>query len=85
VQRHEIVGDRIRALDGHSIPGKLRRKRGTPFDILDHGTNAGSISLIRDLGLLPMSRQYVHLSTDVAKRAVDKGGLGQPAQLSQDT
>ncbi len=63
-KRHEIVGERIRALYGHSVPGKLKRQRGTPPEILYHGTNVESIGSIRERGLLPMSRQYVHLSTD---------------------
>ena len=63
-QRHEIVGDRIRALYGHSVPGKLKRSPGTPPNILYHGTSLTSIRAIKAGGLLPMSRQYVHLSTD---------------------
>ena len=63
-QRHEIVGERIRALYGHSVPGKLKRKRGTPPHVLYHGTSVESIGSIRARGLLPMARQYVHLSTD---------------------
>jgi len=63
-QRHEIVGDRIRALYGHSFPGKLKRERSIPPDVLYHGTSLETIKLIRAQGLLPMARQYVHLSTD---------------------
>src|SRR5262245_31294212 len=63
-QRHEIVGDRIRALYGHSIAGKLNRCHGTPPEILYHGTSLKTIPAIEANGLLPMSRQYVHLSTD---------------------
>jgi len=63
-QRHEMVGERIRALYGHSIPGKLKRCRGTPPSVLYHGTSLESVPSIKATGLLPMSRQYVHLSTD---------------------
>ena len=31
-RRHEIVGDQIRALYGHSLPGLLRREVGVPPD-----------------------------------------------------
>ncbi len=36
--RHEIQGERIRALYGHSIPGKLKKKCSVPPHILFHGT-----------------------------------------------
>src|SRR6476620_3195267 len=35
----EVVGDRIRALYGHSMPGKLRRERRTPPAVRFHGTS----------------------------------------------
>jgi putative RNA 2'-phosphotransferase len=64
--RHEIVGNRIRALYGHSVPGKLRRERGTPPPVLFHGTSPDTAKTIMLDGLKPMSRQYVHLSVDAA-------------------
>ena len=73
-KRHEIVGDRIRALYGHSVPMSIRKEPGTPPDILYHGTNEFAMKAIAEKGLLPMGRQYVHMSTDtqmaetVAKR-----------------
>jgi putative RNA 2'-phosphotransferase len=63
-QRHEIVGDRIRALYGHSLPGLLRREVGVPPDRLFHGTTRSAAELIAESGLLPMGRQFVHLSVD---------------------
>jgi putative RNA 2'-phosphotransferase len=65
-RRHEIMGDSIRALYGHSLPGKLRRERGTPPAILFHGTSREAVKTIIDEGLKPLSRQYVHLSVDMA-------------------
>jgi len=65
-RRHEIVGERIRALYGHSVPGKLRRERATPPAILFHSTSANAADAITHDGLKPMSRQYVHLSVDRA-------------------
>lgn len=64
-QRHEIRGGMIRALYGHSIPGKLSKTPGVPPDVLFHGTSPSFLPAIRSSGLLPMGRQYVHLSTDV--------------------
>ncbi|MET0342537.1 MAG: RNA 2'-phosphotransferase [Polyangiales bacterium] len=65
-RRHEIAGDRIRALYGHSVPGKLHRTHQAPPEILFHGTAPDRVEVILAQGLLPMRRQYVHLSTDVA-------------------
>lgn len=64
-KRHEIVGDRIRASYGHSIPGRLARTPATPPDILYHGTPRRALPKIEQSGLKPMSRQYVHLSPTV--------------------
>lgn len=63
-QRHELVHGRIRALYGHSLPGKLRRQAAVPPAHLFHGTSSAVLPAIRRDGLLPMGRQYVHLSTD---------------------
>jgi len=63
-RRHELVDGRIRALYGHSLPGKLRRTMSPPPAQLFHGTASTSKSNIRQCGLLPMGRQYVHLSSD---------------------
>jgi putative RNA 2'-phosphotransferase len=64
-KRHEIVGDRIRASYGHSIPGRLARTPAAPPDILYHGTPRRSLAKIEQAGLKPMSRQYVHLSPTI--------------------
>ena len=61
-KRHEIKGKKIRALYGHSIPGKLIKSSAVPPEVLYHGTNPNNIDSIRSSGLLPMNRQYVHFS-----------------------
>lgn len=63
-QRFEIEGDRIRALYGHSVPGRIVRPLARPPDVLFHGTAHSAVSNIRRDGLRPMRRQYVHLSVD---------------------
>lgn len=63
-KRHEIVGDKIRALYGHSVPSKIEKIPGIPPDILYHGTAKRFVDSIMRDGLLPMKRQYVHLSVD---------------------
>lgn len=64
-KRHEIVGDRIRALYGHSVPMHIKKGETIPPDVLYHGTTHRAIDRILKEGLRPMSRQYVHLSKDV--------------------
>ncbi|BCW18249.1 putative RNA 2'-phosphotransferase [Arthrobacter sp. NtRootA9] len=63
--RHEIQGQRIRALYGHSTPGAIALVAATPPAELFHGTSPESIGLIFSGGLQPMSRQYVHMSADI--------------------
>ncbi len=62
--RHEVRGDQIRALYGHSLPGRLQRDRQAPPPALFHGTAPDTAEIILGEGLLPMGRQYVHLSVD---------------------
>lgn len=64
-KRHEILNGKIRALYGHSIPGKLAKHPSMPPEYLYHGTAPEFIEDIKMHGLLPMKRQYVHLSVDV--------------------
>ncbi len=84
-KRHEIVGDKIRALYGHSTPIKIEKTPGIPPDVLYHGTAKRFLDSIMKDGLLPMERQYVHLSvdTDVAN-LVGKRRDANPAILEID-
>ncbi len=63
-KRHEIQGDKIRALYGHSIPMHISKEKVVPPDILYHGTTHKALDSILSTGLKPMGRQYVHLSVD---------------------
>lgn len=63
-RRHELDGDRIRALYGHSVPGRIGRRSVAPPAWLFHGTAPETWLVIRVEGLAPMRRQFVHLSTD---------------------
>lgn len=65
--RYELSGDlkTIRALQGHSIKGinaDLERYSGDM--IVYHGTQKRFLDSILKSGLLPGSREYVHLSSD---------------------
>jgi len=63
-KRHEISDGRVRALYGHSIPQKILKEPKTPPEILYHGTARRYVQSIKEKGLLPQNRQYVHLSVD---------------------
>ena len=63
-KRHELKDGKIRALYGHTVPSHIRKELVVPPDILYHGTSHKAYEIIMDSGLKPMSRQYVHLSTD---------------------
>ena len=55
-------GTKIRANYGHSIDVNLDLTPTIPSGPLYHGTARHALSSIRDDGLTPQSRQYVHLS-----------------------
>ena len=65
-QRYSFNEDKtlIRANQGHSIPVDVELEKKTPPEILWHGTGKKSAASIDQQGLLPMSRLYVHLSSD---------------------
>jgi len=54
----------IRANQGHSVNVDLELKAVEPPEFLFHGTVPKFIGAIQDKGLLKMSRQHVHLSTN---------------------
>jgi putative RNA 2'-phosphotransferase len=80
-KRFEIDGKRIRALYGHSIPQKIIKEALQPPEILYHGTPRRFLSMIKENGLIPKGRQYVHLAVDtdialqVGKRRDDHPAL----------
>lgn len=58
-------GLRIRASQGHSSQKvSIQYSKKTPLEKLYHGTAARFISLIKEQGLIPKERQYVHLTED---------------------
>ena len=76
-RRYEIDGDRIRARYGHSVPGRIVMVAAPPPEVLFHGTSPRAWESIRERGLVPMGRQYVHLSADV-------GTAGQVGRRKSD-
>ena len=63
-QRFSIEGDWIRANYGHSLADKVRHEPSEPPEVLLHGTSVSNVDVILRMGLKPMRRQYVHLTTD---------------------
>lgn len=63
-KRHQITNGKIRAYYGHSIKNKILKFPIEPPKFLYHGTVQNSLINIFEKGLLPMERQYVHLSID---------------------
>jgi putative RNA 2'-phosphotransferase len=64
-KRHEIQAGKIRALYGHSLQDKIIKQSKKPPEYLYHGTSPEVMEQMKAKGLLPMKRQYVHLSTDI--------------------
>ncbi|MEU5988576.1 RNA 2'-phosphotransferase [Spirillospora sp. NPDC047418] len=63
-KRYEMDGNRIRAVQGHSVPVELDLPPVDPPELLYHGTVRHSVASILREGLLPMGRHAVHLSPD---------------------
>src|SRR5262249_53136414 len=81
-RRYELQDGRIRALYGHSVPGKLEKLAAKPPEMLFHGTAPSTVERIKQSGLLPMRRQYVHLSVDETLAAeVGRRKSGRPVIL----
>lgn len=57
-------GTKIRANQGHSINVIIDMEKRMPPEYLYHGTAAYSMKSIMEQGLLPQSRNFVHLSPD---------------------
>jgi len=74
-------GKRIRANYGHSIPVLLEEEAAEPPEFLFHGTAQRFLSSIKNKGLGPGDRQYVHLVED-EKTAFEVGRRhGEPVVL----
>ena len=69
-KRHQILNGKIRAYYGHSVENKILKHSDEPPQFLYHGTTKNSLNSIVEKGLLPMERQYVHLSVDKNTAAI---------------
>lgn len=79
-QRYSFNEDKtlIRANQGHSIPVDVELQRVPPPKILFHGTGEKYTDSIDQIGLIPKSRLYVHLSNDEATAVTVGSRHGKP-------
>lgn len=82
--RFTVVGDRIRANQGHSVEVDLGLPAATPPDQLFHGTVTQYLDDIMRDGLRPMSRHDVHLSPDRETAQRVGARRGRPLILAVD-
>jgi putative RNA 2'-phosphotransferase len=83
-QRFELAGDKIRAVQGHSIAVDPDLQPATPPAILFHGTATRFVPAILSKGLLKMGRQHVHLSATADTALLVGKRHGQPAVFQVD-
>ncbi len=86
-QRYSFNEDKtkIRANQGHSVSVDVELEKREPPALLYHGTASRFLEQILKEGIKPMTRLYVHLSSD-RETAVNVGSRhGEPAVLSVDT
>lgn len=75
-------GRRIRANQGHSIPGvQVEMEQPEPPELLYHGTARRFLPQILRQGLRPMGRQYVHISPDPETARKVGARHGEPVVL----
>ena len=85
-QRFAISADgkRIRARQGHSVHVELGLQAVEPPGVLYHGTTQPLLEAIREMGLIKMGRQHVHLSGDVETAQRVGSRRGHPVVLDVD-
>jgi putative RNA 2'-phosphotransferase len=84
-KRFAISGDglRIRAVQGHSTECvNIKYIEKVPPEFLYHGTAMHFLEAIREEGLQPGSRQYVHLSQDIQAATIVGQRHGTPVVLT---
>ena len=75
-------GTKIRANQGHSIPGVvIEMEAPEPPEYLYHGTATRFLDAIMKDGLKPMTRQFVHISPDYATAVKVGSRHGKPVVL----
>lgn len=82
--RLELSNDCIRACYGHSIPSVETAICAMPPSKLFHGTSERRLPEIRNNGLLPMTRNRVHLTSDLSYARLVAQGMEPGAILLVD-
>lgn len=77
-------GRLIRAAQGHSVKVSLGHAPSVPPDVLFHGTATASLDSIFATGLVPRSRQQVHLSSNEDTALKVGGRHGKAVVLKVD-
>lgn len=77
-------GKKIRAAQGHSVQVDLQLDQKEPPNALYHGTADRFLDSIMRNGLLPQSRNYVHLSADINTATIVGKRHGKPVVLELD-
>jgi len=80
----DVVGDRIRARQGHSVPVDLGLDPVVPPARLYHGTPERNVPAILRQGLVRGTRHHVHLSGDVDTATRVGARRGRPVVLVVD-
>lgn len=80
-KRYTIQGENIRAAQGHSAEVNLNLTPMTPPVFLYHGTSTTTAPIVLKEGLKPMSRQHVHLSSDLETALTVGARHGKPQIL----
>jgi len=75
----------IRANQGHSVQVDVELEEKEPPGILYHGTGEKYVSSIQTQGLIPKSRLYVHLSSDIDTAVKVGARHGKPVVYQIDT
>ena len=85
-QRYSFNEDHtlIRANQGHSIPVDVELEETAPPAVLYHGTGEKYVPSIDVQGLLPKSRLYVHLSSDMETAGKVGSRHGRPVIYAVD-
>lgn len=81
-QRYTLVGTQVRAAQGHSFPVDLGMTPIEPPAVLFHGTIAAVVPSIMKQGLIPGSRQFVHLSSNLETATTVASRRGKPVILT---
>lgn len=88
-QRYSIKTEKnvlyIRANQGHSVSVDMQFKPTSPPKTLYHGTSKDRYASIMLNGLKPMSRQYVHLTTEIESARKIGNRHGEPVVLKIDS